>query len=74
MRGAWIEINLGIDGLDVPRESLPVRGAWIEIGQAGRRGRQCRRRYPCGERGLKSRENDCEDLAGRVAPRTGSVD
>ena len=35
--------------------SLPVRGAWVEIGDGDVERRGAVRRSPCGERGLKSR-------------------
>ena len=37
-----------------PRQSLPVRGAWIEMGLSARKSCTIACRSPCGERGLKS--------------------
>ena len=34
-------------------ESLPVRGAWIEMCREGKYPARSHRRSPCGERGLK---------------------
>ena len=53
MRGAWIEIVAARTSASFAA-SLPVRGAWIEIGTGT--GSQISRgsRSPCGERGLKS--------------------
>ena len=34
MRGAWIEIKMFLQDFFIVRESLPVRGAWIEMGIA----------------------------------------
>ena len=34
-------------------ESLPVRGAWVEIDHSRRERKTSRSRSPCGERGLK---------------------
>ena len=54
-------------------QSLPVRGAWIEMDVTQRLKRLAAGRSPCGERGLKF-------VIGRflhtlcVAPRAGSVD
>ena len=53
--------------------SLPVRGAWVEMGYDILRPQCNPCRSPCGERGLKY---DCHPLccAGCcVAPRAGSV-
>ena len=54
------------------RRSLPVRGAWIEIGLTDHMAFGVNRRSPCGERGLKSGLS-CAG-SGCVAPRAGSVD
>ena len=58
--------------LRAPR-SLPVRGAWVEIGTQCHGFLQRLGRSPCGERGLKY---ECHPLCGGVscvAPRAGSV-
>ena len=52
MRGAWVEIVDFVTGR-VLRESLPVRGAWVEIRLNTPPPRAAARRSPCGERGLK---------------------
>ena len=58
---------------DAGRESLPVRGAWVEIfvGQQLHAGHP--RRSPCGERGLKFLWVVRRGWAFLVAPRAGSV-
>ena len=73
MRGAWIEIA-AVRCFSAATVSLPVRGAWIEIGmyQTPAWRKECR--SPCGERGLKYfRFSILPGLPG-VAPRAGSVD
>ena len=52
VRGAWIEM-LNSSNPRSNAASLPVRGAWIEITSSQRTRQECRRRSPCGERGLK---------------------
>ena len=54
MRGAWIEIAYSFQQV-LALLSLPVRGAWIEIGIPTIGGTKADGRSPCGERGLKSR-------------------
>ena len=55
-------------------QSLPVRGAWIEIIPLACRPLRCCGRSPCGERGLKSAVPTGWRRASQVAPRAGSVD
>ena len=55
-------------------ESLPSRGAWIEIMPAGTRSTKAARRSPHGERGLKFVCEEIRQACQRVAPLTGSVD
>ena len=55
-------------------QSLPVRGAWIEIGAGLQSRALLRRRSPCGERGLKSPSRGLPLMSSPVAPRAGSVD
>ena len=31
MRGAWVEISAIESAIDAAKESLPVRGAWVEM-------------------------------------------
>ena len=53
MRGAWIEIIL-TDAYVANTESLPMRGAWIEMTKDFVNPCLAEGRSPCGERGLKS--------------------
>ena len=55
-------------------QSLPVRGAWIEIGDGDVERRGAVRRSPCGERGLKYSAASLYGRTIEVAPRAGSVD
>ena len=55
-------------------QSLPVRGAWIEISRVGSFSQHRHGRSPCGERGLKSFNSMPEAFSVIVAPRAGSVD
>ena len=55
-------------------ESLPVRGAWIEISATKKIPLAGHRRSPCGELGLKFRPWGCDAKESIVAPRAGSVD
>ena len=48
--------------------SLPVRGAWIEIGLDQLRRLRRARRSPCGERGLKSRHAEVHVLCAGRSP------
>ena len=52
--------------------SLPVRGAWVEIGGSGQRGRLSGRRSPCGERGLKFRACAGEKSQNESLPVRGA--
>ena len=54
-------------------QSLPVRGAWIEIAQTAVQPLG-KGRSPCGERGLKFGRLATDGGASVVAPRAGSVD
>ena len=54
--------------------SLPVQGAWIEIGAARLLVNLPDSRSPCRERGLKYVVNFPLDVGEVVAPRAGSVD
>ena len=54
--------------------SLPVRGAWIEIGYSAIIMVRWICRSPCGERGLKYKTSDKTISLTEVAPRAGSVD
>ena len=61
--------------VEVPSdESLPVRGAWIEIALVRPCGITIPRRSPCGERGLKCVCQQRRLPRVIVAPRAGSVD
>ena len=60
--------------IEEAKESLPVRGAWIEMTRCGCFRVLQSRRSPCGERGLKSVRCARARREGRVAPRAGSVD
>ena len=53
--------------------SLPVRGAWVEIGDALAGRLRHSGRSPCGERGLKCAVQKLNVLGKYVAPRAGSV-
>ena len=55
-------------------QSLPVRGAWIEIVFASSLAFYADGRSPCGERGLKFVINAFKPSGFSVAPRAGSVD
>ena len=57
-----------------PHESLPIRGAWIEIRTTPVWPADARRRSPSGERGLKSYCNTGIKNVSEVAPHPGSVD
>ena len=58
------------DGL----ESLPTRGAWIEIDSVKIAGEVDQGRSPHWERGLKFVQGPGRAAGGDVAPHTGSVD
>ena len=55
-------------------ESLPIRGAWIEIPTTRTGGFFMPGRSPSGERGLKSRYEASVRTGPKVAPHPGSVD
>ena len=55
-------------------QSLPVRGAWIEMQTVLAGCKRIDGRSPCGERGLKSRASLFFFVGMAVAPRAGSVD
>ena len=55
-------------------QSLPVRGAWIEMSLASSGLSAEESRSPCGERGLKCERAAAPTEKQRVAPRAGSVD
>ena len=70
-RGAWIEIRPYLSRPD-PLWSLPTRGAWIEILCFDvDRGSLCRR-SPHGERGLKWRDRQGQQLYGGSLPTRGA--
>ena len=54
-------------------ESLPTRGAWIEIWRVSDEPKTEKRRSPHGERGLKYGLST-QGVGPKVAPHTGSVD
>ena len=54
------------------RESLPARGAWVEIGKKGA-GKSCYMgRSPHGERGLKSQHPQTIAISKRSLPARGA--
>ena len=67
MRGAWIEIAVGIT-MDQMMKSLPMRGAWIEICLTSVMNTIWKSRSPCGERGLKFDANVYLAASGRSLP------
>ena len=73
MRGAWIEIIHNRKFYD-PLKSLPMRGAWIEMGIVIECFTAVKGRSPCGERGLKYEMYKLCILLYIVAPHAGSVD
>ena len=54
------------------KQSLPVRGAWVEIEAVGVLDGVEAGRSPCGERGLKSIVPSAEDLAAMSLPVRGA--
>ena len=62
-----------VSGVMEDAESLPVRGAWVEIGVSDRMIAASSGRSPCGERGLKYQQRGNHRLPEWVAPRAGSV-
>ena len=59
--------------LEVGQQSLPARGAWVEIMDRASRSAYHVSRSPHGERGLKSDGRHAGEYSIKVAPRTGSV-
>ena len=73
MRGAWIEIILTFAGLDA-LQSLPVRGAWIEISPALCKHFEVRRSLPVRGAWIEMLTPINVRCGNYVAPRAGSVD
>ena len=55
-------------------QSLPIRGAWIEISPPNHANTAAAGRSPSGERGLKSETYATKSSLTQVAPHPGSVD
>ena len=72
MRGAWVEMFATML-YDADVDSLPVRGAWVEIIDVSLVELSAISRSPCGERGLKFRSVCTLSDGLQVAPRAGSV-
>ncbi len=57
-----------------PAESLPVRGAWIEIDNSWRERQASRVSLPVRGAWIEMTHGLQSAIGGRVAPRAGSVD